>query len=79
MSASPDIVFARDFLAMLPESYLLGAPKAVFDNPVGHGSSLSEEILEDATVWKPATPSSASELPVTCVRHGYHDVSRGLR
>jgi haloacetate dehalogenase len=30
----------------LPESYLLGAPKAVFDNPFGHGS-FSGEILEE--------------------------------
>jgi haloacetate dehalogenase len=29
----------------LPESYLLGAPKAVFDNPFGHGS-FGPEILE---------------------------------
>jgi haloacetate dehalogenase len=32
--------------ASLPESYLLGAPKAVFDNPFGHGS-FSPEILEE--------------------------------
>jgi haloacetate dehalogenase len=32
--------------APLPESYLLGAPKAVFDNPFGHGS-FSAEILEE--------------------------------
>ncbi len=32
--------------ASLPESYLLGAPKAVFDNPFGHGS-FSGEILEE--------------------------------
>jgi haloacetate dehalogenase len=32
--------------APLPESYLLGAPKAVFDNPFGHGS-FSGEILEE--------------------------------
>src|SRR5271155_2029006 len=32
--------------ASLPESYLLGAPKAVFDNPFGHGS-FSAEILEE--------------------------------
>ena len=30
----------------LPESYLLGAPKAVFDNPFGHGS-FGTEILEE--------------------------------
>jgi haloacetate dehalogenase len=30
----------------LPESYLLGAPKAAFDNPFGHGS-FGPEILED--------------------------------
>jgi haloacetate dehalogenase len=30
----------------LPESYLLGAPKAVFDNPFGHGS-FGAEILEE--------------------------------
>jgi len=30
----------------LPESYLLGAPKAVFDNPFGHGS-FGPEILEE--------------------------------
>ncbi len=30
----------------LPESYLLGAPKAVFDNPFGHGA-FGEEILEE--------------------------------
>jgi haloacetate dehalogenase len=30
----------------LPENYLLGAPKAVFDNPFGHGS-FSPEILEE--------------------------------
>jgi haloacetate dehalogenase len=29
----------------LPESYLLGAPKAVFDNPFGHGS-FGPEVLE---------------------------------
>ena len=32
--------------ALLPESYLLGAPKAVFDNPFGQGS-FSAEILEE--------------------------------
>ncbi len=32
--------------ASLPESYLIGAPKAVFDNPFGHGS-FSGEILEE--------------------------------
>src|SRR5579862_1480737 len=32
--------------ASLPESYLLGAPKAVFDNPFGHGS-FGTEILEE--------------------------------
>jgi haloacetate dehalogenase len=32
--------------APLPESYLLGAPEAVFDNPFGHGS-FSGEILEE--------------------------------
>jgi len=32
--------------ASLPESYLLGAPKAVFDNPFGHGS-FGGEILEE--------------------------------
>jgi haloacetate dehalogenase len=32
--------------ASLPESYLLGAPKAVFDNPFGYGS-FSGEILEE--------------------------------
>jgi haloacetate dehalogenase len=39
----------------LPESYLLGAPKAVFDNPFGHGS-FSSEILEEylATYRDPA-------------------------
>jgi haloacetate dehalogenase len=30
----------------LPESYLLGAPKAVFDNPFGHGS-FRPDILEE--------------------------------
>jgi haloacetate dehalogenase len=30
----------------LPESYLLGAPKAIFDNPFGHGS-FGPEILEE--------------------------------
>src|SRR5580693_6085959 len=30
----------------LPESYLLGAPEAVFDNPFGHGS-FGPEILEE--------------------------------
>jgi haloacetate dehalogenase len=30
----------------LPESYLLGAPRAVFDNPFGHGS-FGPEILEE--------------------------------
>jgi haloacetate dehalogenase len=30
----------------LPESYLLGAPKAVFDNPFGHGS-FGTDILEE--------------------------------
>jgi haloacetate dehalogenase len=30
----------------LPESYLLGAPEAVFDNPFGHGS-FGSEILEE--------------------------------
>jgi haloacetate dehalogenase len=30
----------------LPESYLLGAPKAVFENPFGHGS-FGPEILEE--------------------------------
>jgi haloacetate dehalogenase len=30
----------------LPESYLLGAPQAVFDNPFGHGS-FGPEILEE--------------------------------
>jgi haloacetate dehalogenase len=30
----------------LPESYLLGAPKAVFDNPFGHGS-FGAEILDE--------------------------------
>jgi haloacetate dehalogenase len=30
----------------LPESYLLGAPKAVFDNPFGHGS-FGPDILEE--------------------------------
>ena len=30
----------------LPESYLLGAPKSVFDNPFGHGS-FGPEILEE--------------------------------
>jgi haloacetate dehalogenase len=32
--------------APLPESYLLGAPRAVFDNPFGHGS-FGPEILEE--------------------------------
>jgi haloacetate dehalogenase len=32
--------------APLPESYLLGAPKAVFENPFGHGS-FGAEILEE--------------------------------
>jgi haloacetate dehalogenase len=32
--------------ASLPESYLLGAPKAVFDNPFGHGS-FGTEILDE--------------------------------
>jgi len=32
--------------APLPESYLLGAPKAAFDNPFGHGS-FGTEILEE--------------------------------
>ena len=32
--------------APLPESYLLGAPKAVFDNPFGHGS-FGTEILDE--------------------------------
>jgi haloacetate dehalogenase len=32
--------------APLPESYLLGAPKAVFDNPFGHGS-FGPEILDE--------------------------------
>jgi haloacetate dehalogenase len=32
--------------ASLPESYLLGAPQAVFDNPFGHGS-FGAEILEE--------------------------------
>ena len=32
--------------APLPERYLLGAPKAVFDNPFGHGS-FGPEILEE--------------------------------
>jgi len=31
---------------LLPESYLLGAPKAAFDNPFGHGS-FGPEILEE--------------------------------
>jgi haloacetate dehalogenase len=30
----------------LPESYMLGAPKAVFDNPFGHGS-FGPEILDE--------------------------------
>ena len=30
----------------LPESYLLGAPKAAFDNPFGHGS-FGPDILEE--------------------------------
>src|SRR6266700_4210626 len=30
----------------LPESYLLGAPKAVFENPFGHGS-FGPELLEE--------------------------------
>ena len=30
----------------LPESYLLGAPEAVFDNPFGHGS-FGRDILEE--------------------------------
>jgi len=30
----------------LPESYLLGAPRAVFDNPFGYGS-FGPEILEE--------------------------------
>lgn len=39
----------------LPESYLLGAPKAVFDNPFGHGS-FGPEILDEylATYRDPA-------------------------
>ena len=39
----------------LPESYLLGAPKAAFDNPFGHGS-FGPEILEEyvATYLDPA-------------------------
>jgi haloacetate dehalogenase len=32
--------------APLPESYLLGAPRAVFDNPFGHGS-FGPEILDE--------------------------------
>jgi haloacetate dehalogenase len=32
--------------APLPESYLLGAPEAVFDNPFGHGS-FGPEILDE--------------------------------
>jgi haloacetate dehalogenase len=41
--------------APLPESYLLGAPTAVFDNPFGHGS-FSGEILEEyvSTYREPA-------------------------
>jgi haloacetate dehalogenase len=39
----------------LPESYLLGAPKAVFDNPFGHGT-FGSEILEEyaSTYHEPA-------------------------
>jgi haloacetate dehalogenase len=33
----------------LPESYMLGAPKAVFDNPFGHGS-FGPEILDEYLV-----------------------------
>ena len=40
----PWILLAQQ--APLPESYLLGAPQAVFDNPFGHGS-FGPEILEE--------------------------------
>jgi len=40
----PWILLAQQ--APLPESYLLGAPQAVFDNPFGHGS-FGPDILEE--------------------------------
>ena len=40
----PWILLAQQ--APLPETYLLGAPQAVFDNPFGHGS-FGPEILEE--------------------------------
>jgi haloacetate dehalogenase len=43
--------------APLPESYLLGAPKAVFDNPFGHGS-LSAEIWTGCSLPAAVHPAS---------------------
>jgi len=36
----------------LPESYLLGAPKAVFDNPFGHGSFGTEILNEYVSTYR---------------------------
>ena len=38
--------------APLPESYLLGAPKAVFDNPFGQGSVGSENLEEYVSIYR---------------------------
>jgi haloacetate dehalogenase len=38
--------------ASLPESYLLGAPKAVFDNPFGHGSFGTEVLDEYVSTYR---------------------------
>jgi haloacetate dehalogenase len=38
--------------ASLPESYLLGAPKAVFDNPFGHGSFGTEILNEYVSTYR---------------------------
>ena len=38
----------------LPESYLLGAPKAVFDNPFGHGSFGTEILDEYVSTYRDA-------------------------
>jgi haloacetate dehalogenase len=39
----------------LPESYLLGAPKAVFDNPFGHGSFAPEILDEYVSTYRDPT------------------------
>jgi haloacetate dehalogenase len=60
----------------LPESYLLGAPKAVFDNPFGHGSFAPRQRLMSNTIAP--TRKRPSELNVQCCICGLR-VARSTR